>query len=82
MQIIIFKSGTFNVCVPIGNNDMFSTVALNSSTLALIGADPLVNGLISTCSLFSLSSSINYIKFSIFKIIIIIVNELPESEEE
>lgn len=51
--------GTFNVCVPKGNNDMFSTVALNSSTLALIGADPLVNGFISMCSLFSLSSSIN-----------------------
>jgi len=41
-----------------GNNDMFSTVALNSSTLALIGAEPLLNGFISTCNLFSFSSSI------------------------
>lgn len=39
---------TFKVCVPKGNNDMFSTVALNSSTLALIGPDPLLNGFIST----------------------------------
>lgn len=55
--IITKKKCTFKVCVPMGNNDMFSTVALNSSTLALIGPEPLLNGFISTCSLFSFSSS-------------------------
>lgn len=33
---------------PIGDNDKFSTVALNSSTLAEMGAVPLFSGLIST----------------------------------
>jgi hypothetical protein len=31
-----------------GESDKFSTVARSSSTLALIGAEPLLNGLIST----------------------------------
>lgn len=55
---------TFKVCAPMGNNDMFSTVALNSSTLALIGPDPLLSGFISTCSLFSLSSSTKTFKIN------------------
>lgn len=38
-------------------NDKFSTVARNSSTLAEIGAEPLLNGFISTWSLCSRSSS-------------------------
>lgn len=41
---------------PSGDNDKFSTVARNSSTLAEIGADPLFNGFISTCILRSRSS--------------------------
>lgn len=41
---------------PSGDNDKFSTVARNSSTLADIGADPLFNGFISTCILRSRSS--------------------------
>lgn len=41
---------------PSGDNDKFSTVARSSSTLAEIGADPLFNGLISTCILRPLSS--------------------------
>jgi len=40
-----------------GDNDKFSTVALSSSTLALIGAPPLLRGFISTRILRSLSSS-------------------------
>lgn len=52
-----------------GNNDMFSTVALNSSTLALIGPDPLLNGFISTCNLLSVSSSTKHFFFKyVFKV--------------
>ena len=40
-----------------GDNDRFSTVALSSSTLALIGAPPLLSGFISTRIFRSLSSS-------------------------
>lgn len=40
-----------------GESDKFSTVARSSSTLALIGAEPLLNGLISTWILCSRSSS-------------------------
>ena len=41
---------------PNGDNDKFSTVARNSSTLADIGALPLLRGLISTRILRSCSS--------------------------
>lgn len=40
-----------------GDKDKFSTVALSSSTLALMGAPPLLKGFISTRILRSLSSS-------------------------
>lgn len=38
---------------PVGDNEIFSTVALNSSTLADMGACPLFNGFIFTCIRFS-----------------------------
>jgi len=41
-----------------GESDKFSTVARSSSTLALIGAEPLLSGLISTWILRSRSSSV------------------------
>jgi hypothetical protein len=41
-----------------GESDKFSTVARSSSTLALIGAEPLLRGLISTWILRSRSSSV------------------------
>lgn len=42
---------------PIGDIERFPTVARSSSTLALIGAAPLLRGLISTRIFLSLSSS-------------------------
>lgn len=44
---------------PSGDKDIFSTVARNSSTLADIGAVPLLSGFISTCILRSISSSLS-----------------------
>lgn len=41
------------VNIPVGDNEIFSTVALSSSTLADIGAWPLLSGLILTCIRFS-----------------------------
>lgn len=48
---------TLTEAMATGESDKFSTVARSSSTLALIGAEPLLNGLISTWILCSRSSS-------------------------
>lgn len=44
----ICKKSILTERIPIGDNEIFPTVALSSSTLADIGAEPLLRGLIST----------------------------------
>ena len=46
-----------DVRIPIGDSERFSTVARSSSTLAEMGAAPLLSGLISTWIFFSSRSS-------------------------
>ena len=52
------KLCTLTEAAATGESDKFSTVARSSSTLALIGAEPLLSGLISTWILRSRSSSV------------------------